>query len=107
MTKVEEYFEQVGATPSQVAQYERVLGIVKTMVPEVEETVSYGIPTLKYKGKFVIYFLAGKNHMAVYPALGKVEPTKGTKGTFRFTEEEPVPEWVVKEIVSTRLKQIA
>ncbi len=80
--------------------------MVEKLVPDAEEAMSYGIPTLRYKGKYLIYFSVAKNHMSVYPTLGSVEPTKGTKGTFQFTEENPVPEAVVREIVLTRLAEI-
>lgn len=68
--------------------------------------ITYGIPTFTYRGKFLIYFASAKNHMSVYPTLGNVQPTPGTKGTFRFTEENPVPESVVREIVLARLAKI-
>jgi uncharacterized protein YdhG (YjbR/CyaY superfamily) len=38
--------------------------------------------------------------------LGAVEATKGTKGTFRFSEDDPVPEEVVTAIVAHRLQTI-
>ncbi len=87
-------------TPGQRRQFERVRGIVRRLAPDAEETISYGIPTFKYRGKYLIYFAAFKNHMSVYPTVGAVDATEGTKGTFRFTEEEPVPEDVVAAIVS-------
>lgn len=104
MSTVDEY---VGVLPSgQREQFERVKAIVKRLVPEAEEAISYGIPTLKYRGKYLIYFAAFKSHMSIYPTLGAVEPTKGTKGTFQFTEKDPVPEDVVVNIVSRRKAQI-
>ena len=104
MTTVSEYVQAL--TPGQRAQFERVRRIVRRLVPDAEETISYGIPTFKYRGSYVIYFGASKNHMSVYPTVGGVEPTKGTKGTFRFTEDEPVPEDVVVTIVSHRVAEI-
>ena len=104
MTTVEEYLQ--GLTPAQRAQFERVRGIVKHLVPDAEETISYGIPTFKYRGKYLIYFAAHKKHMSVYPTIGAVDATKGTKGTFRFTEDDPVPEDVVVKIVSHRKSTI-
>lgn len=101
---VQEYLDKL--PPAQLAQYERIKKIVLELVPEAEEAITYGIPTFKYKGKYLIYFSGGKNHMSVYPTLGDVPPTPGTKGTFRFTEENPVPESVIKEIVRSRLAQI-
>jgi uncharacterized protein YdhG (YjbR/CyaY superfamily) len=104
VSTVDEYVQ--GLTPGQRQQFERVRRIVKRLVPEAEETISYGIPTFKYRGKYLIYFAAHKNHMSVYPTVGAVEATKGTKGTFQFTEDDPVPEDVVVKIVSHRKSEI-
>lgn len=104
MKTVNEYMQN--ATPPQKAEFERIKSIVKKLVPEAEESISYGIIAFKYKGKYLIYFSVAKDHMSVYPTLGTVKPTKGTKGTFRFTQDKPVPEAVVKEIVTVRLATI-
>ena len=104
MSTVDEYVRAL--TPGQREQFERIRRIVKRLVPDAEETISYRIPTFKHRGKYLIYFAAFKNHMSVYPTVGAVAPTKGRKGTFRFTEGDPVPEDVVVKIVSHRLGQI-
>jgi uncharacterized protein YdhG (YjbR/CyaY superfamily) len=104
MTAVEEYVAAL--TPGQRKQFERVRRIVRSMLPDAEETISYRIPTFKHRGKYLIYFAAFKDHMSVYPTVGAVEATEGTKGTFRFTEDDPVPEDVVRAIVSHRLEVI-
>ena len=104
MATVEEY---IGALdPEQREQFERVRSIVRELVPDVEETISYGIPTFKHRGKYVLYFAALKHHLSVYPTVGAVEATGGTKGTFRFTAADPVPEEVVTAIVEHRLRTI-
>jgi uncharacterized protein YdhG (YjbR/CyaY superfamily) len=93
-------------SPAQRAQFERIRRIVRSIVPDAEETISYRIPTFKHRGKYLIYFAAFKDHMSVYPTVGAVEATKGTKGTFRFSEDDPVPEEVVRGIVAHRLEVI-
>ena len=104
MTTVSEYVQAL--TPGQRAQFERVRRIVRQLVPDAEETISYGVPTFKYRDRYVIYFAAFTNHLSVYPTVGGIESTKGTKGTFRFTEDDPVPEDVVVTIVSHRVSEI-
>jgi uncharacterized protein YdhG (YjbR/CyaY superfamily) len=104
VSTVDEYVQAL--TPGHREQFERIRGIVKRLVPDAEETISYRVPTFKYRGKYLIYFAAFKNHMSVYPTIGAVEATKGTKGTFQFTEADPVPEDVVVKIVSHRMSQI-
>ena len=83
MTTVEEYVAAL--TPGQREQFERIGRIVRSVVPDAHETISYGIPTFKYRGKYLIYFGAFKGHMSVYPTVGAVAATEGTRGTFRFT----------------------
>jgi uncharacterized protein YdhG (YjbR/CyaY superfamily) len=99
--------EYVGALPAgQREQFHRVQSIVKRLVPEAEEAISYGVPTFKYRGKYLIYFAAFKSHISIYPTLGAIEPTKGTKGTLQFTEKDPVPEAIVVNIVLHRKTRI-
>jgi uncharacterized protein YdhG (YjbR/CyaY superfamily) len=104
VASVDEYVSAL--RPGQREQFERVRRIVRSIVPDAEETISYGVPTFKHRGKYLIYFAAFKSHMSVYPTLGAVEATKGTKGTFRFSEDDPVPEAVVTAIVAHRLQTI-
>ena len=104
MSTVEEYVSAL--TPAQRKQFERVRRIVRTIVPDAAETISYGVPTFKHRGKYLIYFAAFENHTSVYPTVGVVEATKGTKGTFRFGVDDPVPEEVVRAIVTHRLQAI-
>ena len=104
MSSVEEYVSAL--TPAQREHFEQIRRIVRSLAPDAEETISYGVPTFKHRGKYLIYFAAFKNHLSVYPTIGAVEATKGTKGTFRFGEDDPVPEEVVRAIVTHRLEEI-
>ena len=104
MSSVEEYVSAL--TPTQREHFEQVRRIVRSLATDVEETISYGVPTFKHRGKYLIYFAAFKDHLSVYPTIGAVEATKGTKGTFRFNEDDPVPEEVVRAIVTHRLEEI-
>jgi uncharacterized protein YdhG (YjbR/CyaY superfamily) len=111
MRTVEDYLKN--ATPAQRAEYERIRRIVKRLVPNAEEVISYGIPTFKYKGKYVLYFGAFKGHMSLFPGAHltavlreKLSGYKMAKGTIQFTEDHPIPDSVVEEIVSERLAEI-
>lgn len=108
MTDVEKYLENT--TPTQKAFYEKVKKIVKAQIPEAEESLTYGIPTFKYKGKYVIYFGAFKTHMSIYPIFAEtvkeigpeLEKFRAGKGTLRFTEENPIPEKFITALVKYR-----
>jgi uncharacterized protein YdhG (YjbR/CyaY superfamily) len=112
MSVIDEYLEGVDATRR--VELERVRRIVHETVPEVEEVWSYGMPAFKYRDKGVLGFLANKQHIGLYPFSGRVVPAMGdklqgidaTKGTIRYSEDKPIPEKLLKEIINTRLKEI-
>ena len=109
-----------GLSPEYRAEFERIRAIVHEMVPDADETISYGIPTWKHRGKYVLYFSAHRNHMSVHPAfaelidsvrdqLGDFVLTKGTlssRGTVQFTPDNPVPAAIIRAIITSRLQAI-
>lgn len=110
MKTIDDYLKKV--TPTQKIELERVRNIIRKNIPDVEEAISYGMPTFKYKGEYVIYFAAYKNHMSLYGSMSSVEAKLGKfkiskKGTLQFTENNPVPESIIKEIIRQRLKKLS
>jgi len=93
MATVADYLAGIG--PDQRAAYEQIRSIVLAMVPDAEETISYGMPTLKYRGKYLIYVGAFTNHMSVFP------------GTIKFTPADPIPAATVEDLVRRRMTEIA
>jgi uncharacterized protein YdhG (YjbR/CyaY superfamily) len=93
MSAIDEYLEKV--SPAQQAEFERVRRIVRQLVPEAEETISYGMPTFKYQGKYLIYFGAFKNHMTIFP------------GTIKFTADNPIPESTLREKILDRVADLS
>jgi len=70
------------------------------------ETISYGMPTFKLNGRYLVYFAAYKQHIAVYPvpagsaALAKaLAPYVTGKGTARFALDKPLPLGLIKRMV--------
>ncbi len=101
-------------TPDQKNEFERIRKIVKKLVPEAEEVISYGMPTFKYNGKYLLYWGAFKNHMSLFPGSAlvdsvreKLDGFKLAKGTIQFTAEKPVPEDVITELVMHRFAQLS
>ncbi len=110
MATVEEYFGDVGE--AEKAEHERVKKIVKEVVPEAEESISYGIPTFKYKGKSILFFGVFKDHLSIFPGAAvrlkdELKGYKMSKGTIQFTTDKPLPEAVIKEILLARLKAVS
>lgn len=111
MNVIDEYLKTV--TPSQKKELERVREIVKKTVPEAEEVIGYGMPTFKYKGKNLMHIAAFKNHMSIFPTanpIGELEEKlskfKVAKGTIQFTEDNIVPEQLIKELLRIRIDDI-
>lgn len=97
--------------PAKRAELERIRSIVKKLVPEAQEVISYGIPTFKYKGAPLIYFAAFKDHLSVFPGApleikDKLKGYKLGKGTIQFTVDKPLPEAIIQELVASRLDVI-
>ena len=106
---VDEYLSALKS--SQCAELSRIRSIIKRIAPEATETISYGMPTYMVAGKRLIYFAAFKNHMSLFGSLGEVEEKLGDyklshRGTVQFTEEHPLPDALIEEIVRTRLREI-
>jgi uncharacterized protein YdhG (YjbR/CyaY superfamily) len=110
MSAIDEYLDK-HANPSQRAVLEHIRKLIHDQVPDVGEKISYGIPTFTYKGTYLLYFAAFKNHLSVYPvsddmvkAIGEKLATFRTgRGTLRFTEDKPIPDPLLKKIILYRL----
>ena len=85
----------------------RLRSIIRSVVPDAEETISYGMPSYRYHGRFA-YFAAHQRHVGLY-ALGPAsdypdglrELTVG-RGTIRFAVGRPIPEDLVRTLVADR-----
>lgn len=96
MSVVDGYLAKIEAP--QKAELERIRKIINTTVPEAEETVSYGMPAYKYKGKYLIGFYVYKKHMSLFPTSKPIESLKSklgnfklSKGTIQFTPDNAIP----------------
>lgn len=109
MTAVDDYLATM--TASQKAEFERIRGIVHDMVPGVEELISYGVPAFKDKKKFLIWVGGFKDHMSIFPASDSMIEVIGeelgkhrtSKGTIQFSEEKPISEAIIRQIIAHRL----
>ena len=103
---IDEYLK-ARATQSQRRTLQNIRQLVKQVVPDAEEVISYGIPAFKYKKRILIYLAAFKNHMSIYPATSVDEnhplaKYKVPKGTLHFNENNLIPEKLLKEFISAR-----
>lgn len=112
-SKPENIDEYIATFPENTQKLlQQVRTSIKKVVPAVEETISYGIPTFTLNGGYLIYFAGYKNHISLYPAprgneLFKEELSayKGGKGTVQFSLDKPMPFNLITRIVKFRIKE--
>ncbi|HVV67091.1 MAG TPA: DUF1801 domain-containing protein [Candidatus Saccharimonadales bacterium] len=93
-------------------ELERIRSIAKSLLPDCEETISYGMPTIKYRDKSIIGFDAHKNHIGIYPFSGHViseieelKNYKTTKGAIQENLGQPLPDSLIEKIIRERVRQ--
>ncbi len=112
MTVIDDYLTTV--EPSKRKELERIRALAKQFVPDAEEAIVYGMPTLKYQGKPFLGFNAHKQHIGIYPYSGEVvealkDQLQGygfSKGAIRIPLSQPISQETLKRIIDLRLKQI-
>jgi uncharacterized protein YdhG (YjbR/CyaY superfamily) len=112
MTVIDDYLTAVD--PEKRVQLERIRSIAKKIVPDAKETIGYGMPTLTFKGKAFLGFSVHKHHIGVYPYGGEeIEQLKHklssyslSKGAIRVPFDQPIPEDILVELITLRLKRI-
>ena len=80
-----------------------------------EESISYGLPTYKLRGRPVIYFAGWKHHFSIYPCTARLVQALKTelsgceieKGTIRFPLSEPAPVKLIEAIARVRTEEVS
>jgi uncharacterized protein YdhG (YjbR/CyaY superfamily) len=111
MNTVDEYLNTV-AQP-QKAELERVRSYIKSVVPDADEVITYGMPGFKYNHKYLIAYAPFKDHLSIFPGgeavttfAAELAGFKTSKGTIQFTTEKPLPDTLLKKIVLQRKEDI-
>ena len=83
---------------------------IKTLVPQAEERISYGMPFYDYKGRLV-YFANQSKHIGLYippPIIQDHEKDlkgyKTTKSAVQFPLDQELPIPLIKKLVKARIK---
>lgn len=115
MKPVAKDFEDYLAAVSEPARttLEKLRVMVRETAPEVTETISYRLPTFRYKGKPLVAIGASKDHCAFYlmgympPELeADLEKYDTGRGTIRFPPDKPLPAALVRKVVKARVAQV-
>jgi uncharacterized protein YdhG (YjbR/CyaY superfamily) len=99
--------------PASRAELERIRALVTQLVPDAKETLSYGMPTLKYKNRALVYFTASKKHLSFYPSSWAIDEFKDqladyktTEHAIQFTLDKPLPDRLIEDLVRVHLREI-
>ncbi|MFJ3407010.1 iron chaperone [Promicromonospora sp. NPDC090134] len=84
------------------------------LVPDAEEGMSYGMAALRYRGSPLVSARATAKHIGLYPfsppAIDALAPDLAdlstSKGTVRFTPDQPLPDDVLDRLVLFRRDEI-
>lgn len=105
--------------PARRAPLQALRETIRAVVPEAEETISYGVPGYRLDGEMVAGFAAASRHVGYYPHSGRVldsiasanpellEGLAWSKGTLRLPIGRPVPRALVEALIAARLADIA
>jgi uncharacterized protein YdhG (YjbR/CyaY superfamily) len=103
-----------GFPPNVQTVLEKIREIIKKAAPDAHETISYGIPTLKLNGSYLMYFAGFKKHVSVYPILSEcpgfedeLTPYRSGRGTAKFQLNRPIPYTLIAKIMKFMVQENA
>ncbi|MEE6450939.1 DUF1801 domain-containing protein [Gottfriedia acidiceleris] len=103
---IDEYISQF--QPDVQEKLQALRKIVKEVVPNAVERISYQMPTFALN-KNLVHFAAFKNHIGFYPGASgiaafkeELSVYKGAKGSVQFPINDPLPFDLIKKIVKYR-----
>ena len=93
---------------------EHVRRSILAVVPDAEQTISYGMPAFKVRGKSVAGFAAFTHHLSYLPhsssvlseLAGELTAYSMSKGALRFPVDDPLPAALVERLVETRMREL-
>lgn len=112
MNELQNYLETLSADRKKIISH--IYDVAKATVPEATEGKSYGMPALLYKGKGLISCVSAKNHLSIVPfsppaieaIKDRLEEYEPTKGVIRFSEDNPIDDNIIKELLKIRKAEI-
>jgi uncharacterized protein YdhG (YjbR/CyaY superfamily) len=101
---IDEYFARVSA--DQRIALEKLRKTIRAVATKVEECISYGIPAFRLNGRSLVFFGAWANHCSLYPGSSTtLKNFQITRGTIRFSPDNPLPITLVKKMVKARIAE--
>ncbi|WP_313156612.1 DUF1801 domain-containing protein [Sphingobacterium multivorum] len=108
---IDEYINQFDGEKKEYLIKVRQL-IAGLVPPDADETISYQMPTFRYKGN-IIHFAMNKNHLGLYPGPAAIEHFitelknfKTTKGAIQIPLDQPIPTQLITDIVNFNIDKL-
>lgn len=87
---------------------------IRSLLPGVEECISYSMPGFRYRGKVVAGFLATSKGCSYFPFSGTTLGTLAselrgysqTKSALHFTPDKPLPVALVRTLLHARIAEL-
>lgn len=105
---VEEYY--LGQPPEIQIELRKMHEIIKEVLPDAQEVISYGMPAFKMKG-VVCYYAGAKKHVGFYPTNQPIvmfeeelKSYKHTKGAVQFPYGSELPKELIQAMIKYRLE---
>ena len=104
--------EYIAACPPDSQAYLReIRKLIRSLVPDAKEKISYQIACFELNGMNLIHFAGWKKHVSLYPVPAgseafqrQIKPYVDGKGTLKFPLDEPLPIKLIERIVKLHLK---
>ncbi|MBV5315712.1 MAG: DUF1801 domain-containing protein [Prolixibacteraceae bacterium] len=88
----------------------KVRATIRQAAPDAEESIGYGMPAYKLKGKPLVYFAGYKGHVGFYATPSghtefakELSKYKQGKGSVQFPLDQPIPYDLIAQIVEFRV----
>lgn len=108
---VDEYIAQ--SAPQVRPVLEEIRAVIRDVIPEATETMSYGIPTFDLADRHVVHFGGFAKHVGLYPTpsgmdefADELSPYVRGKGSVRFSLDEPLPADLIRRVAAYRAAEV-
>lgn len=110
---IDEYL--AGANARQRAALQKLRKTIRSVAPAAEECISYGLAAFRLDGRPLVAFGAWTTHCAFYPMShvtvaafrDQLKGFETSKGTIRFSPEQPLATPLVRTLVKARIAELA
>jgi uncharacterized protein YdhG (YjbR/CyaY superfamily) len=113
LPEVEAYFEALPAATRPMM--DKLRSTIRSVAPEAEEVLSYGMPAFRRAGKRFVYYAAWTAHCSLYGLTSQVldqfkqevAPHITPKGMLKFNLDEALPTVLIEDLIRARLAELA